>query len=169
MIGSSTAYTCTTSTHTFYNVLVRNFYVDYAINVEVPDVYKRQPTISRTLYLQRSQALQVWFPRKMLLRNVANPWMRSWRKEENEHGREIKNHVGEISDRSDPCLLYTSRLKEKEMPRRIPDRQLSYLTLAFLSRSCLLYTSMCTRCSFTSTPNTASLNSILSTSLPSIL
>ena len=60
------------------------------------------PTISRTLYLQRSQALQVWFPRKMLLRNVANPWMRSWRKEENEHGREIKNHVGEISDRSDP-------------------------------------------------------------------
>ena len=30
----------------------------------------------------------------MLLRNVANPWMRSWRKEENEHGREIKNHIG---------------------------------------------------------------------------
>ena len=26
----------------------------------------------------------------MLLRNVANPWMRSWRKEENEHGEKLK-------------------------------------------------------------------------------
>ena len=59
----------------------------------------------------------------MLLRNVANPWMRSWRKEENEHGREIKNQspIGAIPKQK--ATVEALGLKKLNKTVEMPDNE----------------------------------------------
>ena len=53
----------------------------------------------------------------MLLRNVANPWMRSWRKEENEHGREIKKQKATVEALGLKKLNKTVEMPDNEAVR----------------------------------------------------